>query len=68
MAEKFILNETSIFGRGCRAELVNEINTRGFKKIFKIFFAVICINRFFHNYKITIWACFYIFFSIYRNI
>ena len=36
MAEKFILNETSIFGRGCRAELVNEINTRGFKKIFLV--------------------------------
>lgn len=33
MAEKFVLNETSIFGRGCREELVNEINTRGFKKI-----------------------------------
>lgn len=36
MAEKFVLNETSIFGRGCRAELVNEINTRGFKKIFLV--------------------------------
>ncbi len=36
MAEKFVLNETSILGRGCRAELVNEINTRGFKKIFLV--------------------------------
>ncbi len=33
MAEKFVLNETSIFGRGCRAELSNEINERGFKKV-----------------------------------
>ena len=33
MAEKFVLNETSYFGRGSRAELANEIKTRGFKKI-----------------------------------
>lgn len=33
MSERFVLNETSIFGRGCRSELVSEINTRGFKKI-----------------------------------
>ncbi|MGN0961214.1 MAG: lactaldehyde reductase [Christensenellales bacterium] len=33
MAEKFVLNETSYFGRGSRAELVNEIKSRGFKKV-----------------------------------
>ena len=33
MSEKFVLNETSYFGRGSRVELANEIKTRGFKKI-----------------------------------
>ena len=33
MAEKFVLNETSYFGRGSRVELANEIKTRGFKKV-----------------------------------
>lgn len=33
MSERFVLNETSIFGRGCRTELVGEINARGFKKV-----------------------------------
>jgi len=33
MAEKFVLNETSYFGRGSRNELANEIKTRGYKKI-----------------------------------
>ena len=33
MAERFILNETSYFGRGCRSELVGEILSRGFKKV-----------------------------------
>lgn len=33
MAEKFVLNETSYFGRGARAELANEIKTRGFNKV-----------------------------------
>ncbi len=33
MAERFILNETSYFGRGSRTELANEIKTRGFKKV-----------------------------------
>jgi len=33
MAERFVLNETSIFGRGCRAELPGEIKGRGFKKV-----------------------------------
>ncbi|MBQ3408952.1 MAG: iron-containing alcohol dehydrogenase [Clostridia bacterium] len=33
MSERFILNETSYFGRGSRSELPNEINARGFKKI-----------------------------------
>ena len=33
MAERFVLNETSYFGRGCRSELINEINSRGFKKV-----------------------------------
>ena len=33
MAERFILNETSYFGRGARVELANEIKTRGFNKV-----------------------------------
>ena len=33
MAERFILNETSYFGRGSRTELANEIKTRGFNKV-----------------------------------
>ena len=33
MAERFILNETSYFGRGSRVELANEIKTRGFNKV-----------------------------------
>jgi len=33
MSEKFVLNETSYFGRGSREELANEIKTRGFKKV-----------------------------------
>ncbi|MCR5187088.1 MAG: lactaldehyde reductase [Clostridia bacterium] len=33
MSERFVLNETSIFGRGCRTELPGEIKGRGFKKV-----------------------------------
>lgn len=33
MLERFILNETSYFGRGCRSELANEIKNRGYKKV-----------------------------------
>ena len=33
MAERFVLNETSIFGRGCRTELPAEIKARGFHKV-----------------------------------
>jgi len=33
MAERFVLNETSIFGRGCRSKLPGEIKGRGFKKV-----------------------------------
>jgi len=33
MSERFILNETSYFGRGSREELAQEIKTRGFKKV-----------------------------------
>jgi len=33
MAEKFVLNETSYFGKGSRIELANEIKSRGFKKV-----------------------------------
>ena len=29
MSERFVLNETAYFGRGCRTELSNEIKTRG---------------------------------------
>lgn len=33
MSKRFVLNETSIFGRGCREELPGEIKSRGFKKV-----------------------------------
>lgn len=33
MSERFVLNETACFGRGCRSELANEIKTRGFNKV-----------------------------------
>ena len=33
MSERFVLNETAYFGRGCRSELANEIKTRGFNKV-----------------------------------
>ncbi len=33
MSEKFVLNETSYFGRGARVELSNEIKLRGFQKV-----------------------------------
>ncbi len=33
MAEKFVLNETSYFGKGAREELVGEIQKRGFTKV-----------------------------------
>ena len=33
MSERFVLNETSDFGRGARKELANEIKTRGFKRV-----------------------------------
>lgn len=33
MAERFVLNETSYFGRGCRSELVGELKSRGYKKV-----------------------------------
>ena len=33
MSERFILNETSYFGRGSRVELANEIKSRGYKKV-----------------------------------
>lgn len=34
MVTKFVLNETSYFGKGAREELATEIKTRGFKKVF----------------------------------
>ena len=33
MSERFVLNETAYFGRGSRAELPNEIKSRGFNKV-----------------------------------
>ena len=33
MVERFILNETSYFGRGSREELANEIKTRGYERV-----------------------------------
>ena len=32
MTSRFVLNETSFFGWGCRSELVNQIKSRGFKR------------------------------------
>ena len=36
MSVKFVLNETSYFGKGAREELVGEIQKRGFKKVFLV--------------------------------
>ena len=36
MSVKFVLNETSYFGRGAREELAGEIQKRGFKKVFLV--------------------------------
>lgn len=36
MATKFVLNETSYFGKGARKELAGEIQKRGFKKVFLV--------------------------------
>ena len=36
MSSRFILNEFSYFGRGSRADLVPEIQKRGFKKVFVV--------------------------------
>lgn len=36
MATKFVLNETSYFGKGAREELAEEIRKRGFKKVFLV--------------------------------
>ena len=36
MSFKFVLNETSYFGKGSRQSLVEEIKNRGFKKVFLV--------------------------------
>ncbi len=36
MSMKFVLNETSYFGKGAREELAEEIQKRGFKKVFLV--------------------------------
>lgn len=36
MSTRFILNETSYFGKGAREELANEIKKRGFEKVFLV--------------------------------
>ena len=36
MSTKFVLNETSYFGKGAREELSEEIKKRGFKKVFLV--------------------------------
>lgn len=36
MSMKFVLNETSYFGKGAREELTGEIQKRGFKKVFLV--------------------------------
>ena len=36
MSVKFVLNETSYFGKGAREELAGEIQKRGFKKVFLV--------------------------------
>ena len=42
MSERFVLNETSYFGRGSRSELANEIKRRNYRrneKFIGLFFA-----------------------------
>lgn len=41
MAHRMILNETSYFGPGCRAELVGEVQRRGYKKALVVTDAVL---------------------------
>ena len=36
MSMRFMLNETSYFGKGSREELPEEIKKRGFKKVFLV--------------------------------
>ena len=36
MSTKFVLNETSYFGKGARVELKEEIKKRGFRKVFLV--------------------------------
>ena len=36
MSVRFMLNETSYFGRGAREELVGEIQKRKFEKVFLV--------------------------------
>lgn len=36
MSKKFVLNETSYFGKGAREELATEIKNRGFSKVFLV--------------------------------
>ena len=36
MSERFVLNETSYFGKDARKELGGEIKKRGFKKVFLV--------------------------------
>ena len=36
MSVKFVLNETSYFGKGAREEIAGEIQKRGFKKVFLV--------------------------------
>ena len=36
MSTKFVLNETSYFGKGAREELSEEIKKRGFEKVFLV--------------------------------
>ena len=36
MSTRFILNETSYFGKGAREELAEEIKKRGFTKVFLV--------------------------------
>ena len=36
MSTRFMLNETSYFGRGAREELAGELKKRNFKKVFLV--------------------------------
>ena len=49
MSTRFVLNETSYFGKGAREELKTEIKRRGFKKVFLVK-KIVCILIYFYKF------------------